>query len=69
MNKPKPLDLEIVAYAMATLVYTNGVCPFCRVKIAEKSVRISDVGKHIEKKNEYSLWIKSYKRVMLGERK
>jgi len=58
---------EIIAYAMASIIYNNGVCPFCKVKIAEESISLSDVEKHIKSKNEYLLWEKSYKRVMRGD--
>ena len=54
---------KIIAYAMATTVYTNGICPFCRVKIAKgQSIKLSDVEEHIKNKKEYPLWLKSYKR-------
>jgi len=53
---------EVIAYAMASIIFNNGICPFCKVKIAERYISLSDVEKHIEEKNEYSLWEKSYKR-------
>ena len=60
MGKP---ENEIIAYAMATLVYTNGVCPFCGEEIAKGgSIRLVDVREHIVR--EYSLWVRSYRRLM-----
>jgi len=57
------LEDEIVAYATATLMYTNGVCPFCGEEIAkEGSIRLIDVREHIER--EYPLWVRSYRRLM-----
>jgi len=55
-------DLRIAIYAMVTIAYTSGICPFCKAKIGERKVKLSDVQEHI--KGEYSLWAESYKKVM-----
>ena len=48
---------KIVAFAMATLSLTNGVCPFCRQNLSRLGgIYFEDVRKHIDENNEWEKW-------------
>lgn len=54
---------EVIGFAMATLAFTNGVCPFCGEALAKDGVLyVADVRKHIEEKDEWEKWKKAIAR-------
>ena len=51
---------NIISFAMATLCFTNGVCPFCKQGLArDGKIDFETVKKHIDENDEWEKWEKA----------
>ena len=60
---------NVEAFVVATLMFTNGICPLCRRKVAnnDNTIDISLVRKHMEEMDEHRIWERIMRRYMGGE--